>query len=149
MPFVHSVFTFRRPAQTVELNEIMHRLEFFPGMGASGQAVGENYLDQFAVGVEVSVSMTSPTGKAAKVHSKLFLGTLETAGETATVSSAVLLDQEQTTWENPAVNPMFAAKLAAVAKRINNYPVVFADEATTADGALVYTTPQQPSGPKP
>lgn len=178
MQFVHSVFTFRRPSETAKLNEAMQRLEFRPGLATSGEPVGDGYLDHFAVGSEVSVSLNSPTGKAARVNETLFVAILEAAGETANVSSSVLTDHEQTTWENPVINPIFtriqqfgrinrvsdealsegsvvslttsafAAKLASAAKSINNFPVVIADEATIADVTWVDTTPKQ-FGPKP
>ncbi|MCZ7861011.1 hypothetical protein O9X98_06295 [Agrobacterium salinitolerans] len=95
MPFVHSVFTFRKPADTAELNDVLQRLEVLPGLAAAGEPAGRDYLDQFKVGDEVSVSLISPTGKAARVHSGLIMGIVEAAGETVETNSAVIVEPAQ------------------------------------------------------
>lgn len=92
MPFVHSVFTFRKPSNTVELNDVLQRLEALPGLAAAGEPMGRDYLDHFNTGDEVSLSLISPTGKAARVHSGLLTGIIEAAGETVKVSSAVIVE---------------------------------------------------------
>jgi hypothetical protein len=95
MPFVHSVFTFRKPSDTTELNDVLQRLEALPGLAVSGEPMARNYLDDLKVGEEVSVSLVSPTGKAARVHSALITGIIAAAGEAVDVSSSVIVEPEQ------------------------------------------------------
>lgn len=95
MPFVHSVFTFRKPCNTAELTDVLQRLEVLPGLAAAGEPIGRDHLDHFKIGDEVSVSLISTTGKAARVHSGLITGMIEAAGETVKVSSAVVVEPSQ------------------------------------------------------
>ncbi|MCV9964843.1 hypothetical protein OIU34_23400 [Pararhizobium sp. BT-229] len=108
MPFVHSIFTFRKPSNTAKLNDVLQRLEVRPGSSAAGEPIGRDYLDQFKTGAEVSFSLISPTGVAARVHSVLLTGLIEAAGETVEVSSAVIVEPDQQPEAGAAANSMMS-----------------------------------------
>ncbi len=108
MSFVHSVFTFRKPSETAELNDVLQRLEVLPGLAAAGEPVGRTYLDQFKVGDEVSVSLVSSTGKAARVHSSLIVNLIETAGETVKTSSTLIVEPDQNPEMGSTANSMMS-----------------------------------------
>lgn len=145
MPFVHTVFKFRKPSNTAELSDVLQRLEVLPGSAAAGEPIGRDYLDRFRTGDKVSLSLVSPTGKAARVHSGLITGIVEAAGEAVKTSSAVIVEPDHKLEVEPMANAMMSRIQSwGRANRVGNHPAV----PGTAGPAIDEVPAPQLSGPK-
>ena len=89
MPAIHTVISFEKPADTTEFNEAIQNVTVLKGAAIDGERVGREYLDQFGVGEEVTISLISPTGKAARVHAYALAHILESAGVAVKANSVI------------------------------------------------------------
>jgi hypothetical protein len=80
MQFVHDILTFTKPEATAELSVLLSKMEVYPGTTITGSRIASDYLDQFKTGDEITLSLVSETGKAAKRNSQCIEGIITEAG---------------------------------------------------------------------